>query len=165
MRGRWILASVGKGHKIYQKNLIKPVLISCLLPGSYVRLCGGLSCIWWLRPEYPPTSLGLCCSWRAESFSEDWGGCGVAGGIPESSGSLEFLGEDRDSLAGRSSVSFARVLASWEAVFFAYFVKKCIRLLHFRRVENCSAGPKIRLENAGRQFLCDCWRGHDKGCY
>lgn len=75
----WILAPVEKGHEIYQENLIRPVLVSCLLPGGCVRLCGGLSCIWWLRPEYPPTSLRLCCSWRAESFSEDWGCCGWLG--------------------------------------------------------------------------------------
>lgn len=49
--------------------------------------------------------------------------------------------------------------------FLLYFVKICIRLLRFRRAGNCSAGPKVRLENAGRQFLCDCCRGHDKGCY
>lgn len=36
----------------------------------------------------------------------------MAGGVPESSGSLEFLGEDRDSLTGNSNVSFARALAS-----------------------------------------------------
>lgn len=36
----------------------------------------------------------------------------MAGGVPESSGSLELLGEDRDSLTRNSNVSFARALAS-----------------------------------------------------
>lgn len=107
----WILAPVEKAHRIYQENLIRPVLISCLLPGSYVRLRGGLSCIWWFRPEYPPTSSWLCCCWWAESVSAGWGGCGVAGGVPEPSGSLDALGEDRDNLAGHSNVSFPRALA------------------------------------------------------
>lgn len=48
--------------------------------------------------------------------------------------------------------------------FLLCFVKIHIRLLHFKRAENCSAGPKGRLENTGRQFLYDCWRSHDKGC-
>lgn len=117
----WILAPVKEVHKIYQENLIRPVLISCLLPGNYVRLRGDLSCIWWLRPEYPPTSSWLCCCWWAESLSEGLGGCGVAEGVPESSESLEFLAEDRNSLAGHSNVSFARALASWEVVFFNLF--------------------------------------------
>lgn len=35
----------------------------------------------------------------------------MAGSVPESSGTLEFLADDRDSLAGHSNVSFARALA------------------------------------------------------
>lgn len=119
----WILAPVERGHRIYQENPIRPVPISCLLPGSSVRLRGGLSCIWWLRPEYPPTSSWLCCCWWAESPTEDWGGCGVARGVPESSGSLGFLGEDRDGWTGHSNVSFARALVSWEVIFFTLFYK------------------------------------------
>lgn len=52
-----------------------------------------------------------------------------------------------------------------EFYFLLYFAKIHIRLLHFKRAENCSAGPKGRLETAARQFLYDCWRGHDKCCY
>lgn len=49
--------------------------------------------------------------------------------------------------------------------FILYFVKIRIRLLRSGRAENCSAGPKVRLKNAGRLFFGDCWTCHDKGCY
>lgn len=50
-------------------------------------------------------------------------------------------------------------------IFLLDFGKIGIRLLHLQKGENCSAGTKGRLENAGRQYMYDCWRGQDGGCY
>lgn len=50
-------------------------------------------------------------------------------------------------------------------IFLLYFGKIGVRLLHLQKAENCSAGTEGKLENAGRQYMYDCWRVRDRGCY